>query len=141
MVPGYGSPIEALAREAIERAGLRWNHDVITQTMRNDGACIREMLRGLADACAAFQAPSKVIQQRNNIKLRSIGQSRSLPAPLFAGHKRISGEDRKKIRKLLISLDNTTSGRFRLRKAGLNSIIDIDPADYAPLGPSSDDSP
>jgi len=141
MVPGYGSPIGDLARQALELVGLRWNRDVITQAMRNDGACLEEMLRGLADACAAFQAPNKVIQQRFNIKLRSVGQSPSLPAPLFAAHRRVSDEDREKIRKLLISLDNSTSGRFRLRKAGFGPITDIGPSDYAPQVPPIDDSP
>lgn len=138
MVPGYGSPVGDLARKAVEDVGLRWNRDVITLAMRNDGVCLREMLRGLADACAAFQAPNKVIQQQLGIKLRSVGQSPGLPGPFFAGHRRVSIENREKIRKMLISLDDTTSGRFRLRKAGLGSIIDINPSDYAPRNPPSD---
>lgn len=130
LVPGYGSPVGELTKQAVEAAGLRWNRDVITRSLRNDGVCLLEMLRGLSDACAAFQAPNKVIQQRLGIKLRSVGQSRALPPLLFAGHQRVSKEDRDKVRKLLISLSKTDSGRFRLRKSGLGPIVAIRPDDY-----------
>ena len=138
LVPGFGSPVSELAQQTVEAVGLRWNRDVITRALRNDGVCLQEMLRGLSDACAAFQAPNKVIQQRLGIKLRSVGQSRSLPPLLFAGHRRVSKEDRDKIRKLLISLSKTDSGRFRLRKSGLGPIVDIGANDYPVASPLVD---
>jgi ABC-type phosphate/phosphonate transport system substrate-binding protein len=137
LVPGYGSPVGELAQQAVEAVGLRWNQDVITRSLRNDGVCLLEMLRGLSDACAAFQAPNKVIQQRLGIKLRSVGQSRALPPLLFAGHRRVSTEDLDKVRKLLISLSKTDSGRFRLRKSGLGPIVDIGPEDYPSITPAA----
>lgn len=135
LVPGYGSPVGELTKQAVEAVGLRWNRDVITRSLRNDGVCLLEMLRGLSDACAAFQAPNKVIQQRLGIKLRSLGQSRALPPLLFAGHRRVSKEDRDKVRKLLISLSETDSGRFRLRKSGLGPLVAIGPDDYPTAPP------
>jgi ABC-type phosphate/phosphonate transport system substrate-binding protein len=141
MVPGFGSPIAELARQAAKKAGLRWDHDVFGEPVRTDGICLREMIRGLADACAAFQAPTKIIQRKMGIKLRSIIESDGLPPPLFAAHKRVPIEDREKVRKALISLGNTDSGRFRLRSAGLSRIVAFQRDDYPTPPLSSDKHP
>ena len=138
MVPDFGSPVATLARQAVEKAGLRWDRDVFGEPVRTDGVCLREMIRGLADACAAFQAPTKIIQRKMGIKLRSVVQSDALPPPLFAAHKRVPQDDREKIRKALTSLGNTDSGRFRLRTAGLNRIVPFQ-RDVYPTPPLSSD--
>lgn len=123
LFPGNGSPMAELARQAVTSAGMKWDRDISSQSLRTDGACLEELLLGRADACAAFQAPTRIIQQEKGIKLRIIGQSGDLPPPLFVAHSRVPFETREKIRKALLSLDDTGAGKARLRTAGFKRIV------------------
>lgn len=136
MYPAHGSPIAGLARQAVTAAGIDWKRDIYTRALRTDGACLHELLLGRGDACAAFQAPTRIVQQQMSVKLRAIGESSSLPPLLFAAHQRVPFETREKVRKGLISLDDTGSGRARLRTAGISRIVEFegrpDPAPSPP---------
>ena len=133
LVPGNGSPVEGLARTALEESGLGWNRDVFIKTLRTDGGCIREMLLGAADACVASRMPTRIIQRELELKLRSIGASAGLPPALFVAHQRVSGENRDKLRRALMSLSGTELGRGRLRQLGIDRLVRFDPSLYRGL--------
>jgi phosphonate transport system substrate-binding protein len=93
-------------------------------------------LHVVKDLAAAGGGVEKTLQEQDESvrgALRVIYTTRSMPSHPVAGHPRVAKDDREKVRKALLAMNETREGSEMLLKVPVTEFISVTYADYAIL--------
>lgn len=131
------APIESaqshLGRRALRKAGLQPGQDVTIKYVNTHDACLREVQRGTAAACATSPIVVKMLPLDFAEGLRQIGKTEKMPGVVFLAHKRLPEKLRIKLEKEIISWQYTRKGRKILDSMQFGSFVHVNPKTYRNL--------
>jgi len=98
-VPNLDAAVALLGRYALRNQGVNAN----IHAVGNHLACLQQVQVKRAAACITAWPPVKLFEQKNGVKFKLVFKTRVIPSSLFAVHRRIPAEQRKLLRKELLS--------------------------------------
>lgn len=129
-MPPVESALSRLGRQALAKAGLQVGHDVTIKYMNTYDACLREVQRGAAAACAVSPILLKMLPMEFSVGLRQLGKTEKIPGVAFLAHERLPKRIREELVKEIVSWQNTKPGRKILASMHFGSFVPAKPAVY-----------
>ena len=99
-------PVVHMARRALKDTGLVTGVDLQFKAYKSVDSCFQQVLIGNASACVAPNFAQKTIEEKLQVKLRTVVESPSIPNLSLVAHSRIPAEHREKVKNLLLSWGN-----------------------------------
>ncbi len=94
-----------IGKAALLEVGLSPGDDVIIEHMKGHHSCLQQVLIGTASACVTGRPALRVFQNKMNIELKVLSETKKFPSMLFVVHSRVPESDRRLIEETLL---NTT---------------------------------
>jgi phosphonate transport system substrate-binding protein len=114
-----------LGRRALRKAGLTPGVNVKIRYLSTHDACLREVQRGAAAACATAPIVLKMLPAEFASGLRQVGETEKMPGVVFLAHKRLSENVRTKLQHEILSWKNTQAGRAILDSMQFGDFIAV----------------
>jgi phosphonate transport system substrate-binding protein len=127
------SAISRLSRHALRKAGLDPQHDVRIKYVSTHDACLREVQRKAAAACATSPIVLKMLPKDFANGLRKVGETEKMPGVVFLAHERVPEAIRAKLKREILSWPNTKEGREILDSMQFGSFVPVNPDLYKNL--------
>lgn len=128
------APVESaqsrLGRQALIKAGLQPGRDVIIKYVNTHDACLREVQRGAAAACATSPIILKMLPSGFSAGLRQVGKTEKMPGVVFLAHERLPKKIRGELAKEIVSWKDTKAGHKILASMQFGSFVPVNPAVY-----------
>lgn len=115
-LPPAAAAISYLARGILADAGLNVAEDLTIQYTKNHGACMHKVLIGKVAACATAPTTLHLFETQNQIKLRVIAHSPTLPSALFVVRDEISQEKYYQLQQKMLNLTLSASAEKLFNK-------------------------
>ncbi len=112
-LPPKVAAVSYLTRAALQNDGIDPDKDVKLVYTKNHGSCLQQVLIGKADACATVDTVANMFEQNNNIKLKWVAQTPSVPQALFVVRDDAPPEQREQLLQAFLTMPLTPAG-FRL---------------------------
>jgi phosphonate transport system substrate-binding protein len=122
-----------LGRGALIKAGLIPGKDVGIKYVNTHDACLREVQRGAAAACATAPIVLKMLPRDFSSGLRKIGKTEKMPGVVFLAHKRLPENIRAKLQQEILSWKDTRQGQKILDSMQFGSFVRVNPDLYKNL--------
>jgi len=122
-----------LGRQALRNAGLKPGLDVRIKYVNTHDACLREVQRKVAVACATAPIVLKMLPVDFANGLRQVGKSESMPGVVFLAHRRLSEQLREQLKKEILSWPNTANGKKILDSMQFGDFVAVDRKLYSKL--------
>ena len=114
-----------LGRRALQKAGLTPGVDVSIRYVNTHDACLREVQRGAAVACATAPIVLKMLPSDFANGLRQVGSTEKIPGVVFLAHKRLPETVRAKLQHEILSWKDTRAGRKILDSMQFGNFIPV----------------
>lgn len=128
--PPRSTAVSYLARYHLKHSGIDLENDLNTIHERTHVTCLQKVIIGLADACATAEPAVVFIEEKIGIKMRSIGESLSIPHTLFAVKSTMNSETKSKLLKEILSWALDNEHKDLLNNARLKGFKAIKDSDY-----------
>lgn len=122
-----------LGLRALRKAGLTPDRDVSIKYVNTHDACLREVQRGAAAACATSPIVLKMLPEDFANGLRQVGETEKMPGVVFLAHKRLSETTREKLQKEILSWKDSKQGHKILDSMQFGSFVQVNPDLYKNL--------
>lgn len=122
-----------LGRGALIKVGLIPGKDISIKYVNTHDACLREVQRGAAAACATALIVLKMLPSGFSSGLRQIGKTEKMPGVVFLAHKRIPENIRAKLQQEILSWKDTRQGHKILDSMQFGSFVRVNPDQYKNL--------
>lgn len=109
-------PVVQMARRALKKIGLIPGKDVQLKAFKSVDSCFQQVLIGAADACITPPFAVAVIEEKMNLKLRTLLKTPSIPNLSIVVHSRVPAEQRERLKQILLSWQNNNSGKELLNR-------------------------
>ena len=109
-LPPKVAAVSYLTRAALENEGIDPDKDVKLVYTKNHGSCLQQVLIGKADACATVDTVVNMFEQNNNIKLKWVAQTPSVPQALFVVRDDVPPEQREQLLQAFLTMQLTPAG-------------------------------
>ncbi len=103
-------PVVHMARRALKDRGLVTGVDLEFRAYKTVDSCFQQVLIGHASACVAPSFALRKIEEKLQVKLRTVLESPSIPNLSLVAHSRIPPAQREKVKDLLLSWDSGATG-------------------------------
>lgn len=122
-----------LALKALAAAGLNAGRDVQVDHRSTHDACLQQVQRKLAAACATAPMVLSMVPPELAAGLRRVGQTGEVPGVLFMVHVRVPEAMRARLAAELIGWRDSDEGRAILKKIGFGELGPVDVKAYESL--------
>lgn len=128
-------PVVHMARRALQQQGLEEGVDLYFKPYKSVDSCFQQVLIGDASACVAPSFALKTIEQKMQVKLRTVLESPSIPNLSLVAHSRVPAAQREKIRNLVLSWGNSEDSADDTLLQNLNTrrFVPAVDAEYDPV--------
>lgn len=109
-------PVVQMARRALKERGLIPDKDVQLKAFNSVDSCFQQVLIGAADACITPPFAVAVIEEKMNLRLRSLLKTTSIPNLSIVAHKRLPAEERERLKQIFLSWRQSNTGKQLLNK-------------------------
>jgi len=123
-------PVVHLARQALIRKGITPGKEVIFKAFKSVDSCLQQVLTGKATACVTPPFAPVIFEKSMKVKLRTVIKSESIPNLSIVIHPRIPMSDRASIKRIIMSWDQSVSGRRLLDKMQTKRFLPIENNEY-----------
>jgi len=96
-------PIVHMAKRELKRLGLIPGKDLELKAFKAIDSCFQQIVIGAASACIGPSFAQALIENKMNLRLRSILETPAIPGFSLIIHNRVPAEDRQKIQSLLLA--------------------------------------
>jgi len=123
-------PVVHMARRSLINKGLIPGKDVVFKAFKSVDSCFQQVLIGKASACVAPPFAPAVVEKSMNVKLRTVLKSSGIPNLSIVIHPRVPKQDRKLIKKTIMSWSTTRKGKALLKNMQTQKFIPIIDKEY-----------
>lgn len=128
--PPATAAVTILGKKLLMEHGLIAGRDYKVSTHINHHSCLRQLIINQPIVCiTAYPAFARFNTTTDN-RLTIIATSNAIPSSLVAVHKRMPSEDQKKIKHILLNLENNKDAKSFLKKSHFTRFIPASDADY-----------
>lgn len=120
-----------MALRALYDKHLIPGRDINIRYFNSHDSCLQQVWVGNVSACASASPPVRVFVKRMKARLRPIYSTPAIPHILFVAEPRVPAEDRARLEKLLIDLNQTERGRAILKNLGFPPFTPVKAGEYA----------
>ena len=122
-LPPKVAAVSYLTRAALENDGIDPDKDVKLVYTKNHGSCLQQVLIGKADVCGTVDTVANMFESNNNIKLKWVAQTPSIPQALFVVRDDVSPQQREQLLQAFLSMQLTPAGMRLFKTPGSDRIF------------------
>lgn len=125
-------PVVHMARRALKDRNLETGVDLQFKAYKTVDSCFQQVLIGHASACVAPNFALRKIEEKLQVKLRTVLESPSIPNLSLVAHSRIPATQREKVKSLLLSWDSgaTNASSSLLKEINTRQFVPAIDAEY-----------
>ena len=103
-LPPSVAAISYLSKIILEQANMDYSTDLTLVYTKNHASCMQLVLIGKVDACGVAAHPLRLFQKNNNLQLKQIAISPSIPHALFVIRDNVSDKLLKKLQQKMLTI-------------------------------------
>ena len=129
-LPPDVAAVSRLIKAHLKKNGINPDTDLEVRHMRSHVSCLQQMLVGMADACGSAPPPVRFFESKRKTKFKKLASSQIIPHSLFIANKRLSDDERQKIRNTIMGWGNTEEGMKLLKRGRMRPFVITHDSDY-----------
>lgn len=126
-------PVVHMAKKALRDLGLEPGQDLTLRAFKSVDSCFQQVIIGNADACVAPPFAPPVVEERMQVKLRTLLTTPAIPNLTLMVHQRVPAADREHLRRVMLELKTGEAGIALLKGIKTHGFVPAAASDYAPV--------